>query len=479
MFPTTPLSKQELLETLRAYRQRDVRWREGRVMAGVYDPGLEVEGIAKAAYMEFLSENALYPNFYPSLIALENDVVNAMKSLLRAPKDSGCCGNFTSGGTESIMLAVKAARDEARALRNVTAPEIVVCRTTHPAFHKAAHYLGLRVVVTEFAPDYRADLGAYRAAINANTVLIVGSAPCYSHGVVDPIPQLGQLALERGVRLHVDACVGGVQLSVMRGAGMAVPEFDLSVPGVSSLSVDLHKYGYAPKNASVILYGSRRLRRFAMYANAETTGYSVINTTVLSSKSGGPLAGAWATLRTLAEPGYTHIVQTVMDATHRALGGINAIPELEVLGTPDLCVFTFAPRPEHRARVNVFELEDEMAIRGWSLQAQPSAPGTPANLHISLNLSNAPHVDAMLSDLRACVAVVQTREPIDVDALLGAVMAVLEEPDEHTLETLLGLVGVTGGALPERYALINTLLDALPDAHVNGLLVQYLDSVYA
>jgi sphinganine-1-phosphate aldolase len=477
VIPSTPLSKSEILETLRAFRVKDVRWREGRVMAGVYDAGLDVEHSAKAAYMEFLSENALYPNYYPSLIALENDVVNSLKALLRAP--DGACGSFTSGGTESIMLAVKAARDHARATRGIVAPEIVVCRTTHPAFHKAAHYLGLRVVVTEFGADYRADPEAYARAITPNTVLVVGSAPCYSHGVVDPIPELGALALERGVLLHVDACVGGVQLSFMRRVGMNPPEFDLSVPGVTSLSVDMHKYGYAPKNASVILYRSKTLRRHAMYANAETTGYSVINTTVLSSKSGGPLAAAWATLQALGEPGYLEIVRSVMSATRRTIEGIDTIPELEVLGRPDACVFTFAPKPAFAARVNVFELEDEMASRGWSLQAQPSAPGTPANLHVSLNRSNVAHVDAMLEALRECVGVVQAREPIDVNGLLEAVVAVLSEPDEHTLETLLGLVGVTGDGLPERYALINTLLDALPDEQVNALLVQYLNTVYA
>ncbi len=477
MIPEFPLSKSDLLETLRAFRAKDVRWREGRVMAGVYDAGLELEGTVKTAYLEFLSENGLYPNFYPSLIALENEVVRSMKALLRAPESA--CGTFTSGGTESIMLAVKAARDCAAATRGITAPELVVCRTTHPAFHKAAHYLGLRVVVTDFRADYRADPAAYAAAITPNTVLIVGSAPCYSHGVVDPIVELGQLALERGVLLHVDACVGGVQLPFMRAAGMPVPEFDLGVPGVTSLSVDLHKYGYAPKNASVILYHDKHLRQYAIYANADTTGYSVINTGVMSSKSGGPLAGAWATLHALGQSGYLEIVRSVMAATQRAIEGINAIPELEVLGAPDLCVFTLAVKPEFAAQISVFELEDAMVDRGWWLQAQPSAPGTPANLHLSLNRSNVPHVDAMLTALRESVAAVKAQPPIDLEALLGAVMAVLSEPDEHTLETLLGLVGVSGGALPERYALINTLLDALPDAHVNRLLVQYLNAVYA
>ena len=470
--PETGWSKAEILEHLRAYKTHDARWRDGQVMAGVYDAGPEIEAAIQAAYTEFLTENALYLNFYPSLVKLETEVVRMLANLLRG--DSSVVGNVTSGGTESIMLAVKAARDKAGAERGITAPEIVVPVTAHPAFHKAAHYLGLTVKVTPVnLESFRADVQALEAAITPNTVLIVASAPCYSHGVVDPIPEIGRVALERGVPLHVDACVGGVQLSFMRMAGMHVPEFDWSIPGVSSLSVDLHKYGYAAKNASVVLFRDKAYRRYAMYANANTTGYAVINPTVLSSKSGGPMAGAWATLHALGQAGYLEITREVMTATRALMDGINAIPGLRVLGQPDMCMFTMACDT-----ASVFELEDEMAERGWRLQAQFSAGGGPANLHVSVNRSNVPHVARFLADLRSSLTAAEAIPPVDIEPIRAAVLEALQDPGPDTIEGLLSMVGASSSSLPERYALINTLLDALPDEVVNGLLVEYLNGIY-
>ena len=470
--PETGLDRHAILETLRAYKTHDARWRDGRVMAGVYDAGPEIEATIKAAYTEFLTENALYLNFYPSLVRLETEVVRMVAGLLRG--DENTVGNVTSGGTESIMLAVKAARDKARAERGVTAGEVVLPVTAHPAFHKAAHYLGLTVRVTPVDLEtFRADAEAIAAAITANTVLVVVSAPCYSHGTVDPVAAVARVAQGRDVPLHVDACVGGVQLSFMRRAGLAVPDFDFSVPGVASISVDMHKYGYAAKNASVVLYRDRAYRRYAMYANANTTGYAVINTTVLSSKSGGPIAGAWATLHALGQEGYLRITREVLEATRQLIAGVNATPGLRVLGQPGMCLFTMACD-----KASVFELEDEMTARGWRLQAQFSAGGGPANLHVSVNHSNVPHVDEFLSDLRSSLEAAQQTPPVEIEPIRDAVLEALRDPGPDTLEGLLAMVGASGSSLPERYALINTLLDALPDEAVNGLLVEYLNGIY-
>jgi sphinganine-1-phosphate aldolase len=259
-FPSQGTPRDELLATLRSFRQLDTPWREGRLFAGVYDPGPELEATIKAAYAEFLSENALYPNYFPSLLALENEVVRAMAELLRG--DDQVVGNCTSGGTESILLAVKTARDLARAVRpGVTGPELVLPRTAHPAFHKACHYLGVRPAIVEVDPaTFRVDPAAMAGAITPETILLVASAPCYSHGVIDPVEAIGALALERGLPLHVDACVGGIHLSIMRRAGLPVPAFDLSVPGVSTISVDLHKYGYAAQNVAAPLCPFRQRR---------------------------------------------------------------------------------------------------------------------------------------------------------------------------------------------------------------------------
>jgi glutamate/tyrosine decarboxylase-like PLP-dependent enzyme len=473
--PPRGLPADEILRQLAAYKQHDAPWRDGRVFAGIYDPGAEIEAVTKAAYALFLSENGLYPNYFPSLLQLENDLVRSIADLLRG--DANVVGNCTSGGTESIMLAVKAARDMARVTRpSISAPEMVLPHTAHAAFHKAAHYLGVTPVVTRFDPhSFRADPEAMRQAITPNTILLVASAPCYSHGVIDPIGSIAETARAHDLPLHVDACVGGIQLSMMRKAGYQLPDFDFSVPGVTSISVDMHKYGYAAKNSSVLLYADRSLRRYALFSSAATTGYAVLNTTVLSSKSGGPLAGAWATLQFLGEEGYITIAREVMDATRRLIAGVNAIEDLRVLGEPDMCMFCLASDT-----LNVFELEDEMARRGWALQPQFSGGGGPSNLHLTVNRSNVPRVDQLLEDLRASVLAVKSNSRVgDPAGLQAQVEQLMRNPSPAAFAKIAALAGLTPGSLPTGYAQINTVLDALPDQLVDALLIEYLNGLYS
>lgn len=473
--PSHGLTGEEILSTLRDYQQYDVPWRDGRVLTGVYDPGEAAAGVIKQAYMAYLSENALYPNLFPSLLQVENDIVRMLAGLLGG--DERVAGNCTSGGTESILLAVKAARDLARVERpGVTQPEMVLPITAHPAFHKAAHYLGLKIVLTPFTSGtFRADVAAIRDAITANTVLLAASAPCYSHGVIDPIPEIAALAQEHGLPFHVDACVGGLHLAMMRTAGESVPPFDLSVPGVTSLSVDMHKFGYAAKNVSVILYRERSLRRYAFFCNSQTSGYAVINPTALSSKSGGPLAGAWAALHFLGEQGYLQIVGEVMAATRRMIAGVRAVGDIYVLGEPDMCLFTLASDT-----LNIFELDDAMSRRGWHLQPQFSAGGGPANLHVSVNLSNAAHTEEFLADLAASVQEVKAGGGVsDAAALQEEVMRIMSNPGPDAFAQLAALAGMTPGEMPRGFARINTVLDALPRPLVDALLIEYLNSLYA
>lgn len=475
--PPTGLSREAVREALAAYRQHDVRWRDGRIFAGVYDPGPDVASVITEAYTDFLTENALYPNYFPSLLQLENDVVHIVADLLRG--DADVVGNCTSGGTESILLAVKTARDAARAMHpEVTAPEMIVPQTAHPAFHKAAHYLGLKVVVTSFdTTTMRADPAAMRAAITPNTILLVASAPCYSYGVIDPIAEIAALAVERGLFFHVDGCVGGIHLSIMRRSGAPLPPFDFSVPGVSTISTDMHKYGYAAKNVSALLYRNRDLRRFALYANAQTTGYVVLNPTVLSSKSGGPVAGAWAALNYLGESGYRTIVGEVMATTKRLLAGIGAMPDMRALGQPDMCMFAVASDT-----LNVFALDDAMTRRGWSLQPQFSAGGVPATLHIAVNRSNVGREDAFLADLAdACAEVKAQPDALgDVGALRAEVERLMQMPPEpESFARIAALAGLQPGQMPDGFARINTVMDALPRQAVEALLVEYLNSLYA
>jgi glutamate/tyrosine decarboxylase-like PLP-dependent enzyme len=339
--PETGLSKEEILATLQAFKSRDMDWKAGKVWCYVYHPGEDPAEVTREAYLSFLSENGLDPSVFPSLLKLETDVVRAAIDLLRG--DANAVGHLTTGGTESIMLAVKTARDKARAEHpELTQPEMVLPRTAHAAFHKAAHYLSVRPVVVEIDPQtFKVRAEDVRAAITPNTILLVASAPSYSQGVIDPIAEIGRVAQEKNLLFHVDACVGGLHLSFMRKLGYDVPDFDFTVPGVTSMSLDMHKYGYAAKGCSVVMYRSKELRKYQIFACTETTGYTLINPTMLSSKSGGPMAGAWAILNFLGEAGYKKIVREVHEGARKLMAGINAIPDLQVLGEPVMCMFSF------------------------------------------------------------------------------------------------------------------------------------------
>lgn len=464
---------EEVLAELDQAAAADVDWRGGRVLTGLYVPDDTAYRLSVEAYTRFLSPNALYVNFYPSLGRLEREIVRSVADLLRG--DADVVGNVTSGGTESILLAVKAARDHARARRDVgPEPEIVLPVTAHPAFHKAAQYLGLRpVVIPVDAQGYRADVRALRAALSPRTVLAVGSAPNFSHGTIDPIADMAAVAQAAGVLFHVDACVGGLYLSMLRRLGEPVREFDFAVPGVTSISTDLHKYGYAPKNASVVLYRDRALRRHALFVCTGTTEYAVINPTAQSSRTGGPIAAAWALLRHLGEEGFARIVRATHAATRRMLDAIRTIDGIAVLGDPEMCMFTLGS-----AEINVFELDDEMRERGWHMIPQFACGGSPANLHVSVSWANVPHVEAFVADLREAVATLRRRgSDVDRDAMARAVARLAGRPAAEVLVELAPLAGLEGTELPRRMARLNTLLDLLPVDQRDEALALYANLV--
>jgi glutamate/tyrosine decarboxylase-like PLP-dependent enzyme len=256
--------------------------------------------------------------------------------------------------------------------------------------------------------------------------------------------------------------------------GYNIPDFDFTVPGVTSISTDLHKYGYAAKGCSAILYRSKEIRKFQIFACTETTGYTLINPTMLSSKTGGPMAGAWAILNFLGEEGYERIIRDVQDATKKLMDGINAIEDLQVLGEPVMCMFSFQSHT-----INVYQLADEMNKRGWYIQGQFSTPLTPRNLHISVNQGTIHNVDILLNDLRECVEIVKSQTPIDSGAIRAMVQAALQSPDpEAAFGQLAASAGLTGTELPSEMAFINEVLDALPDELCNQFLVNYFNDLY-
>lgn len=473
--PEMGRSREEIFESLRSFKSRDMDWRDGKVWCYVYSSGQEAEEVTKAAYMSYLTENGLDPTVFPSMLKLETDVVKAVLSLLRGGPES--VGHVTTGGTESIMLAVKTARDMARARHpHITQPEMVLPRSAHGSFHKAAHYLSVKPRVVEIDTEtFQVRAGDMQAAINENTILLVGSAPSYSQGVIDPIREIGAIALEKNIPFHVDACVGGVHLSVMRQMGLKLPDYDFGVPGVTSISTDLHKYGYAAKGCSVIMYRNKEYRKYQLFACTETTCYTLINTTILSSKSGGPMAGAWAVLNFLGQAGYQRIVGEVQQATKKLIEGINAISGLRVLGKPAMSMFSFASET-----VNVYVLADEMAKRGWFLQPQFATPWTPRNLHISVNFGTTHQVDQLLSDLRECTEQVKKTDTLDSRAIQAMVQGALQSPNpEAAFAELAKTAGLSGTALPKDLAFINEVMEALPNPLCNEFLINFFNDLYA
>ena len=411
---------------------------------------------------------------FPSILKLETDVARMVINLLRG--DANAVGHLTSGGTESIMLAVKSARDKARVEKpQITHPEMIVPRNAHAAFHKAAHYLCVKPVVVDLDPKtLTVQASDMEGAVNENTILLVASAPSYSQGMIDPIAEIGAIAKKHNLLFHVDGCVGGLHLSFMRKLGYDIPDFDFTVDGVTSISTDLHKYGYAAKGCSVIMYRDRSIRKYQIFACTDTTGYTLINPTVLSSKSGGPMAGAWAVLNFLGEDGYKKIIQKVQDAAKKLMDGIDAMDELYVLGKPAMSMFSFASDS-----LNVYQLADEMGKRGWYLQGQFSTPAIPRNLHISVSQGNADNAELLLKDLKACVEIVKSKPPIDSEMIKSMIAATLQSPDpEAAFGQLAASAGLSGAELPTEMAFINEVLDNLPDELCNVFLVNYFNDLY-
>lgn len=472
--PEQGLTAEEIIATLEGYRGGDVPWQSGRAWAYVYDPGEAGMAIGKRAFAMYLTENALDPTAFPSLLRLENEVIGMVADHLDAPE--GVVGNFTSGGTESIFLACKVARDHFRERHpGVARPRVILPYTAHAAFEKASWYLDLEAVRVPVDASFRADPDAVRDAVDDRTCLIVGSAPSYAHGVVDPIPALGQVALEKGVPLHVDACVGGFMLPYFRRFGAGFPDFDFSVPGVTSLSVDLHKYAFAPKGASVVLYRDRSWRRHQIYACAGWSGYTIVNTTVQSTKSGGPLAGAWAVLRHIGDAGYETLMRRMYEATRRVCDGIRAIDGLRLLVEPDTNLLAFTSD-----EVSVFHIVDEMKARNWYVQPQLGFAGSKENIHLSVNPKADGWVEDMLADLRASTEAARQLPSGHAAAFVQQAFAGVDATslDETTFAQMLGAAGLDGVALPERMAGINEMLDALPPPLRERILIEFLNQLF-
>lgn len=471
--PTTGRSADHVLEELRALRSVDLPTHGGRTLAYVYDSGLTgLDELAAGAHALASSANGLDPTAFPSLLRMENDIVAAAAALLGGSEST--VGSVTSGGTESCMLAVHAARAARPDLPN---PRIVVASTAHAAFHKAAHYFDIEVVTVPATPTFAADADAMAAAIDDRTVLVVVSAPSYAHGVIDPVAPVAAAAGERGVRCHVDACIGGWVLPYFRALGEDVPPFDLSVPGVTSLSVDLHKYAYCPKGTSVLLHADAALRRSQFFASAAWPGYTMLNSTLQSTRSGGPLAAAWAVLNHIGDDGYRSLASRVLSAVRALRTGIAAIDGLRIQGTPQSTLLSVAAATDD---FDVFTVADEMTERGWYLQPQFGFESSEPNLHLTVTAANEGAEDVLLADLTAAVEAARRSGPVVVAPEVRSAVAELNPADltPETFGALLAMAGLTKIEAPRRMAEVNVLLGAASPALRERLLVEFLSVLY-
>jgi sphinganine-1-phosphate aldolase len=464
----------DVLALLRELQTGDLPTHGGSTLAYVYDSGLaEADEVGRQALALYGATNGLDPTVFPSLRRLENDLVADALRLLRAP--TGAVGTVTSGGTESILLAVQTARD---ARPGVDRPAMVLPSTAHAAFHKAAHYFGVRAVVVDVDPvTFRADPAAMAAAIDDETVLVVASAPSYAHGVVDPVPEISGSCLKRGVRCHVDACIGGWVLGYLRLDGVTVPAFDFALDGVTSVSVDLHKYAYTPKGASLLLHRTAELRRPQFFAHADWPGYTMLNSTTQSTKSGAPLAAAWAVTRQIGDDGYRLLARAAYDASQALVATIGGIDGLTVLGSPDSTLVAAVAD----GTFDVFTVADELGARGWYVQPQLSFRDQSPSLHFSMSAATADRVSELGTALAEAVVAARKAGPVAVAPELRAAALTLDPAtlDDAAFDGLLSIAGLDGvaasGVLPERMAPVNVLLDAAPPRLREALLVAFLD----
>lgn len=397
--PARGRSWEELRAALEELRAGDVDWRSGRAAVYVFHAGEDVLRVAREAYALYQSENALGPAAFPSLRRMEQEVIEMGLGLLHAPE--GAAGDITSGGTESIFLAVKACREQAAARgAAVAGAEIVVPRSAHPAFDKAASVLGLRVVRVPVAPDLRADVEAMAAAISERTLMLVGSAPCFPYGVVDPIGELSHLALERGLWLHVDACVGGYFAPFARMNGVPVPPFDFELPGVASISADLHKYGYAAKGASTLFHRTEQQRAHQVFHFEDWPAGSMTTPTAAGTRPGGAVAAAWAVMNYLGVEGYREKAARVIRAREAIEAGLADLG-FRVHGRPLLGLLAYGDGP-----ADAFAVWSRLHRRGWFTGLVTE----PRGIHLMLSPVHESVVDRYLADLREAVAEVQRGE---------------------------------------------------------------------
>lgn len=392
--PKEGWSDEKILEILDENSQlKHSDWERGRVSGAVYHGGAEMLDIQARAYERYSIANQLHPDVFPGVRKMESEVVSMVLKLFNAPETG--CGTSTSGGTESLLLACLSARERARE-RGVTEPEILAPVTAHAGFDKAAHYFKMKLVHAPLDPEtYQVDIKAVKRLVNRNTVIIVGSAPNYPHGIIDDIQELGKIAQKRNIPLHVDCCLGSFVVPFLNELGYPAPVFDFRVPGVTSISCDTHKYGFAPKGSSIIMYRTPELRAYQYFISGDWSGGVYASPTLAGSRPGALMVGCWASLMKMGRQGYLNSAKDIVGAAMKIKDAVrDEIPELFVLGDPIGPVVAFSSH-----QLNIYQLSDTMSQKGWHLAAAQNPPA----VHVACTRLTVPYADELIRDLKESV----------------------------------------------------------------------------
>lgn len=397
--PVVGLTPEEVVKLMNHYQSLgSVEWRDGRVSGGVYAAmsDKKLQNLMRDVFEETAYTNPLHADIFPGVRKMESEVVRMAISLFRG--DEKCCGTMTSGGTESLVMACKAFRNFARAERGVEFGEIIAPVTAHAGFDKAAELLGMKLRHVPCDPKtWKVDVRAMKRMINSNTVLLIGSSPSYPHGIIDPLDEIAKLGLAYDIPVHVDACLGGFLLPFMSEAGYAVPVFDFSVPGICSISADTHKYGYAPKGSSVILYRDVKYRHHQFSVCTDWPGGMYASPTISGSRAGANIATCWAALLYHGRDGYVHSTRLTLQVTRFLKQEVKKIPGLFVFGDPLMSVLAFGSDS-----FNILDMSERLAHRGWNLNPLQF----PSGFHICVTLMHTRNgiAEQLLQDMREVAA---------------------------------------------------------------------------
>jgi glutamate/tyrosine decarboxylase-like PLP-dependent enzyme len=413
--PEIGLPRSEVMQRLITMKQGDQDWRGGRVFSLVYSAGDDVHELLSDALSLFSAENGLNVLAFPSIGVMQHDIVRNTAALLGADEPAAggeVEGYLTSGGTESLLQAVKTARDVGRA-RGIARPGVVAAESAHAAFTKAADYFDVDLVRVPVGADFRVTAGALADACSDSTIMVVGSAPTYPHGVIDPIGDIASLALDRGILCHVDACMGGFLLPFLRELGRVDEPFDFTVPGVTSMSADVHKYGYSSKGVSVILYRTHELARHQVFVTTDWLGGLYASTAMAGTRPAAPIAAAWAAIMHIGHQGYVELTRTAHDAARELRAGLEAIEALEVRGDPPATVIAFGARDPDA--LDIFAVGERLAAGGWYLDRQ----NRPDSLHATVHAGSAATVPALVADLGQTVRAIGSSRAEGRDTTYG------------------------------------------------------------